>query len=108
MVKQKKYTVGIYCRLSKDDDLNGESQSIGTQRSMLKSYCRENGYEVYREYIDDGYSGLNFDRPQFQMMLRDIEKQRIDVNHLLPNHIPIYTKSTLFRMLSLIFLYSFP
>lgn len=79
MVKQKKYTVGIYCRLSKDDDLNGESQSIGTQRSMLKSYCRENGYEVYREYIDDGYSGLNFDRPQFQMMLSDIEKQRIDM-----------------------------
>lgn len=57
---RKSYTVGIYCRLSKDDNLPGESMSIGTQRSILTDYCQVHGYEVYDVYIDDGYSGLNF------------------------------------------------
>ena len=76
---QENYTVGIYCRLSKDDNLPGESMSIGTQRAILMDYCEEHGYEVYDTYIDDGYSGLNFIRPDFQRMMDDIDKRRINM-----------------------------
>lgn len=55
-----KYIAGLYCRLSKDDEHYGESVSIGTQRSILTDFCTEHGYDVYKVYIDDGYSGLNF------------------------------------------------
>ena len=51
------YRAGLYLRLSKDDDLDGESLSIGTQRSILTDYCAANQYEVYKVYVDDGYSG---------------------------------------------------
>ena len=60
MKEKTKYIAGIYCRLSKDDELNGESVSIGTQRSILTDYCLQHGYSIYKVYIDDGYSGLNF------------------------------------------------
>ena len=66
------YIVGIYCRLSKDDDRQGESQSIGTQKSILKDFCENNGHDIYDYYIDDGFSGTNFNRPDFQMLLYDI------------------------------------
>lgn len=48
----KEYQVGIYCRLSKDDDRPGESMSIETQRSMLMDYCEKNKYEIYDVYIE--------------------------------------------------------
>ena len=70
---EKKYVAGLYCRLSKDDDLRGESLSIGTQRSILTEYCLSQGIEVYKEYVDDGYSGLNFERPGFKELLSDID-----------------------------------
>lgn len=54
------YIAGLYCRLSKDDEQSGESVSIGTQRSILTDYCLQHGYSIYKVYIDDGYSGLNF------------------------------------------------
>ena len=54
-----KYRTALYCRLSKDDDQSGESISIGTQRAILEDYCREQGYPIYKVYIDDGYSGVN-------------------------------------------------
>ena len=69
----KEYHVGIYCRLSKDDDRPGESMSIETQRSMLMDYCEKNKYEVYDVYIDDGFTGTNFDRKDFQRLLNDID-----------------------------------
>ena len=49
------YRAGLYLRLSKDDDLDGESLSISTQRSILTDYCAANGYMVYKTYVDDGY-----------------------------------------------------
>lgn len=67
------YSAGLYLRLSKDDDGKNESVSIGTQRDILTDYCNENGFAIYDVYIDDGYSGMNFDRPRFQEMLNDIE-----------------------------------
>lgn len=73
------YTVGIYCRLSKDDDRQGESLSIGTQKSILSDYCENNGYEVFDYYIDDGFSGTNFNRPGFQKLLEDIDNGHINM-----------------------------
>ena len=54
------YSAVLYPRLSKDDEQHGESVSIGTQRSILIDYCIAHHYSVYKIYIDDGYSGLNF------------------------------------------------
>ena len=73
------YRAGLYCRLSKDDDQSGESTSIGTQRSMMTDYCTEHGYEIVNIYVDDGYSGLNFNRPGFQELLDDVEQGRINL-----------------------------
>ena len=79
MMKQEKYVAGLYCRLSRDDCQPGESVSIGTQRSMLLDFCEENGYEVINVYVDDGYSGLNFERPGFKYLLNDIEQGKINM-----------------------------
>ena len=76
---EKKYRAGLYCRLSKDDDRPGESMSIDTQRSMLTEYCEQNGFEIYDYYIDDGFSGTNFDRKDFQRLLNDIDAGAINM-----------------------------
>lgn len=73
------YQAGLYCRLSKDDDQHGESVSIATQRSILTAFCLDNDYEICDVYIDDGYSGLNFERPGFRRLLRDVEAGRINM-----------------------------
>ena len=62
------YNTALYMRLSRDDELQGESGSIQTQRMMLRQYAAEHGLNVIDEYIDDGWSGTNFDRPDFQRM----------------------------------------
>ncbi len=59
--KQTDYNVGIYLRLSKDDERNGESLSIENQRKMLMDYVSEQGWRLYDEYVDDGISGVSFD-----------------------------------------------
>ena len=73
------YRAAIYCRLSKDDDQDGESASIANQRSMLESYCAKQGWEVVAVFQDDGYTGLNLDRPDFQRMLKAIEKGMVNL-----------------------------
>lgn len=65
-------------RLSRDDG-SGESASITSQRRMLVSYAADNGYPVYDEYVDDGYSGTNFDRPEFSRLIADIEAGRVNL-----------------------------
>ena len=67
----------LYCRLSKDDMLQGDSESIKTQKAMLTQYAKEHGFLVVEIYVDDGYSGLNFDRPSFNRMLDDIESGKV-------------------------------
>ena len=62
----------LYCRLSKDDENAGESLSIETQKAMLTQYAKENGLMPIELYIDDGFSGLNFERPDFQRMIDDV------------------------------------
>ena len=73
------YRAAIYCRLSKDDDQDGESASIANQRSMLESYCAKQGWEVVAVFQDNGYTGLNLDRPDFQRMLKAIEKGMVNL-----------------------------
>ena len=72
------YNTALYLRLSRDDELQGESGSIQTQRMMLRQYAAEHGLTVVDEYIDDGWSGTNFDRPSFQRMIDDIEDGKIN------------------------------
>ena len=67
------YKAAIYCRLSKDDEQSGDSVSIETQRMMLGRYCLDNAIEVFDIYVDDGYSGLNFNRPAFKRLIQDLE-----------------------------------
>ena len=69
----------LYCRLSKDDMAQGDSESIKTQKTMLTQYAKEQGFMVVEIYVDDGWSGLNFERPDFNRMLDDIEAGKIDV-----------------------------
>lgn len=71
MVQQPKVTA-LYCRLSKDDERLGESLSIETQKTILAQYAKEHRLYPIEFYIDDGYTGLNFDRPDFQRMIEDI------------------------------------
>ena len=66
-------TAAIYCRLSQDDGSVGESGSIQTQKALLTQYCNENHITIGAYYCDDGWSGTNFDRPDFKRMLDDIE-----------------------------------
>ena len=63
----------LYCRLSHDDELKGESNSISTQKRMLETYAREHGLTNTKFYIDDGWSGANFNRPGFMEMLEGVE-----------------------------------
>ena len=68
----------LYVRLSNDDKLDGESNSISNQKKILQGYCKERGYTNVRYYDeDDGYSGTNFNRPGFQRMLADIKAGRV-------------------------------
>lgn len=70
--------VALYLRLSREDEGGGESASIESQRSYLRQYVEKQGWQVAGEYIDDGYSGLNFDRPQFQRLLADIRRGAVN------------------------------
>ncbi len=73
------YRAAIYCRLSKDDDLKGESASIANQRDMLEKYCKKQGWEVVSVYQDDGYTGLNMERPSLKRMLKAVEQRQVNL-----------------------------
>ncbi len=75
---QQQNRAALYCRLSVDDG-DGESMSVANQREMLTRYAKEKGFFVQKVYIDDGYSGTNFNRPQFKQMISDIENGQIDI-----------------------------
>ena len=73
------YKVGIYLRLSREDDLSDESKSITHQRERATEFCIQNGFRIVKEYVDDGVSGATDDRPKFQELITDIEKKEIDL-----------------------------
>ena len=72
------YKTALYMRLSRDDETYGDSVSIESQRIILRKYAEENGFMNCSEYIDDGWSGTNFDRPDFQRMMEDVEAGKIN------------------------------
>lgn len=67
----------LYCRLSRDDELQGESNSISNQKRILETYCREHNLLNWQFFVDDGWSGANFERPGFQKMLEGVESGEI-------------------------------
>ena len=76
------YKVGIYIRLSKEDEEKekySESESIQNQRTLLMQYIKENKLNFIAEYVDDGVSGTSFDRPAFNKMIEDIEQGKINM-----------------------------
>ena len=78
----KKYNYGgdvtaLYARLSKDDDLVGDSNSIVHQKEILAKYAKEHGFTNIEFYVDDGFSGTNFNRPDFQRMMADADEGKI-------------------------------
>ena len=72
------YNTALYMRLSRDDESFGDSVSIETQRTILRRFASENNLHVVDEYIDDGWSGTNFDRPNFQRMMADVEAGKVN------------------------------
>ena len=79
MIRQTTQTLitALYPRLSHEDELQGESNSISNQKRILESYAKQNGFTNLQWYTDDGYSGANFQRPGFQAMLADIEAGKV-------------------------------
>ena len=95
-MQSKKEQIGItalYCRLSRDDGMEGDSNSVQNQKRLLTKYAKENQFQNTRFYVDDGYTGTNFRRPGFQKLLEDIEMgyvstiivKDIIINRGLPN-----------------------
>lgn len=75
---QEKITA-IYCRLSRDDDLAGDSNSIIHQKDMLTRYARERNFPNVSVYSDDGWSGTNFERPDWKRLIADIEAGKVGI-----------------------------
>ena len=79
ITKQNKYNAAVYCRLSSDDGQAGESGSIQTPKALLTQYCNDNGFPITDYYCDDGWSGTNFQRPNFQRMISDIDEGKVNL-----------------------------
>lgn len=70
-----------YIRLSKEDEKKGESESITNQRELIKNYVNKNNLGECEFFVDDGYSGGNFERPQFKKMIEEIRKKKNKYSH---------------------------
>ena len=73
------YHAALYIRLSKEDESEGPSQSVQNQESLLREFVQQHRLSVYDTYVDDGWSGTNFDRPAFQRMIADIEARKVNM-----------------------------
>mgnify|MGYP002071521474 FL=1 len=78
MVSTGNRITALYCRLSRDDELSGDSNSIKNQKAILQKYADDNGLKNTVFYIDDGFSGTTFDRPDFNLMINDIEAGKVE------------------------------
>jgi len=78
MVSTGNKITALYCRLSRDDELSGDSNSIKNQKAILQKYADDNGFRNIQFYIDDGFSGTTFDRPDFNRMINDIEAGKVE------------------------------
>ncbi len=85
----------LYCRLSQEDELKGDSNSIQNQRAILEKYAKDNGFENIEVFVDDGYSGVSFNRPDFQRLLEMMEQGKVatlitkDLSRLGRNYIEV-------------------
>jgi len=79
MNRQSDKITAIYCRLSRDDEQAGESNSIVNQKAILKKYAKEQGFQNIQFFVDDGFSGANFNRPEWQHMIAMVESDQIGV-----------------------------
>ena len=73
------YHAALYIRLSKEDESEGPSESVNNQQSLLNEFVQQHRLTVFDTYIDDGWSGTNFDRPNFQRMIADIEAKKVNM-----------------------------
>ena len=76
--KKTKYTA-LYERLSRDDEMQGESNSITNQKKYLEEYAKAQGFKNIRHFTDDGYSGVDFNRPGFQSLIAAVEAGEVDI-----------------------------
>ena len=77
--EQSRLIAALYCRLSDDDEKDGTSVSIETQEKLLTDYCKQHGICIYGVYKDDGFTGTNFNRPDFKRMMEDVKSKRVNV-----------------------------
>ena len=77
MLRQSDKITALYCRLSRDDELSGDSNSIVNQKAILSKYAKENGFKNPLFFVDDGYSGTNFNRPSWSELLERIENGEV-------------------------------
>ena len=67
----------LYCRLSRDDELQGDSNSILNQKAILQKFADDNGFLNTSYFVDDGYSGTNFDRPDWQRLMALVDEGKV-------------------------------
>lgn len=79
MKKTKEKITALYCRLSRDDEMEGDSNSIVNQKAILEKYARDNSFSNPQFFVDDGYSGTTFDRPSWNTLLERIENNEVSV-----------------------------
>ena len=77
MLRQSAKITALYCRLSRDDELQGDSNSIVNQKAILSKYAKENHFSNTAFFVDDGYSGTNFNRPSWSELLERIENGEV-------------------------------
>ena len=71
---KKERITALYERFSRDDELTGESNSVSNQKDYLEKYAKDNGFTDIRHYTDDGFSGVNFNRPGIQKLIADVNE----------------------------------
>ena len=79
LIRATEKITALYCRLSNEDSLDGESNSIQNQRRILSDYARDHHFFNPVFFIDDGYTGTDFERPGFQEMLNEIESDHVAI-----------------------------
>ena len=77
MNKQSEKITALYCRLSRDDELQGDSNSIVNQKNILEKYAMDNNFSNIKFFVDDGFSGTNFQRPSWTELLGLIEDNQV-------------------------------
>ena len=97
--KKSDKITALYCRLSRDDELQGDSNSIRNQKMMLQKYADDNGFPNVSLFVDDGYSGTTFDRPDWQRLMGLVDEGKVgtiivkDMSRLGRDYITVFGKT---------------